>query len=831
MPADLARWSATPFSYSSAERIARDLGLSPVTAEVLVRRGHDTPEAARLFLDGADRHEPLAMHDMGRARDLILGHVQAGSEIVVHGDYDVDGVASTAVLVRALRALGAQPRWHLPSRSEDGYGLSLTTVERLAAEGTKLLVTVDCAVTACDEVARARELGIDVVVTDHHRPGEQLPDCPVVHPALGRYPFAELCATGVAHKVAEALFATAGLDPRSLERDLDLVALATVADLVPLVGENRRLVREGLVQMARTEKPGLRALMSVARLDPGQLDSHALGFRLSPRLNAAGRLQRADAALELLLTEDEERAAEVADELDLLNRERRDTETRIMFAAEAARAEHPEAPAYVLAGEGWHSGVIGIVASRMVERYHRPVLMVALDGDGGRGSGRSIAPFDLHAGLAACSAHLRRFGGHRAAAGFEIDAMAVEPLREAFVAHAASVLSPGDLVPLERVDAVVPGTAVTLDLAEELERLGPFGQGNPVPSLLVPAARIGDVRAMGHEGEHARCTLTTGGARARAVAFRTPSRELASHGDELRDVVARLELNRWNGTLEERLCVRGVCRTETGAVQVLGEDGNFWEAFEREYGVDPVNPPAPECGPALRALVRREGEGFAGVAGALLAAGESVLVVCADVARRRSGVESVVGGLSRGSSMAPGLVSWQALAERPELAAPYDHVVALDPPVMPWGAALLASLPAAGVSGYAHLAWGAAEREFALRVAEHELDLRAGMASLWRSLRDCGGEAAGDALVSLLRGDGRHPQSPLVAARMIRVMGELELAVLEPDGDGYTCRLLEGARTDITRAPAARAYGDRLVRIRRLLGAATPETPAQPAVA
>ena len=394
-----------------------------------MRRGYDTPEAAQRFLQAEDRHDPLTLGQMDEACAVLLRHAQSDSPIVVHGDYDVDGVSSTAILVRALRRLGARVSWHLPSRVDDGYGLSRETVERLAAQGAGLLVTVDCAVTAVEEVERAIELGLDVVVTDHHRYGERLPPCPVVHPGLG-YPFPDLCAAGVAHKLVEALYAAAGLDPALAEEDLDLVALATVADVVSLHGENRRLVRSGLEVMRRTTKPGLRALMRVAALDPGELDARALGFRLAPRINAAGRLQRADAALELLLTEDDERAAQVADELDLLNRERRDTETRILFAAEAARAEQEGAPAYVLAGEGWHPGVIGIVASRLVERHNRPCLMVALDGDSGRGSGRSIAAFDLHAALAACSEHLSRFGGHRAAAGFEIETREVEAFRQ-----------------------------------------------------------------------------------------------------------------------------------------------------------------------------------------------------------------------------------------------------------------------------------------------------------------------------------------------------------------------------------------------------------------
>ncbi|HET8673189.1 MAG TPA: single-stranded-DNA-specific exonuclease RecJ, partial [Thermoleophilaceae bacterium] len=556
MLADAARWSATPYSVAAADAIARELGLSWTVASILVRRGYESPAAARAFLEGADRHDPALLGDMGAACERILAHVERGSPIVVHGDYDVDGVSSTAVLVRALRRIEARVSWHLPSRMEDGYGLSLATVERLAAEGAGLLVTVDCGITSADEVARACELGMEVVVTDHHRPPKRLPACPIVHPAIGGYPFPDLCAAGVAQKLAEALFARAGRDPALAADDADIVALATVADLVPLRGENRRMVREGLEALARTRKPGLRALMKIAALDPGDLNARALAFRLAPRINAAGRLQRADAGLELLLTEDEERAAQIADELDLLNRERQDTETRILFAAEAERARFEGAPAYVLAGEGWHPGVIGIVASRLVERHHRPTLLIALDGDSGRGSGRSIGPYDLHAGLAAAADHLVRFGGHRAAAGFEVAAGEVDALRRAFVHHAAASLSPEDLIPEQPVDAVVPASALGTRLAEELRLLEPFGQGNEEPALLVPAARVGDARPMGEDGQHCRFTLSGGGARARAVAFRMAARAITDCGEEAVSAAVTLELNQWNGTVEPRVVLR-----------------------------------------------------------------------------------------------------------------------------------------------------------------------------------------------------------------------------------------------------------------------------------
>ena len=325
--------------------------------------------------------------------ELILRHVERGSQIAVFGDYDVDGVCSTAILVRTLRVLGADPVWELPSRFDEGYGLSGPAVERLAGRGVGLLVTVDCGITAVEQVAAARAAGLDVIVTDHHRPGDELPDCTVVHPALGDYGCPELCASGVVLKLSEALLAAAGRDASDAAEDVDLAALATVCDLVPLRGENRRIVREGLVALGRTRKPGLRALMEISGVAPGELSEQSLGFRLGPRINAAGRMQRADAALELLLTDDDARAGEVARELDLLNRDRQEAETRILFAAEAACAPQAHEGAIVVAGEGWHPGVVGIVASRLVERWRRPCVVIALDGQGGgRGSGAASRP-------------------------------------------------------------------------------------------------------------------------------------------------------------------------------------------------------------------------------------------------------------------------------------------------------------------------------------------------------------------------------------------------------------------------------------------------------
>ncbi|MBA2506553.1 MAG: single-stranded-DNA-specific exonuclease RecJ [Thermoleophilaceae bacterium] len=793
----MTRWTTEPYSVAAARALSEELGLSSTAAAILVRRGFADPGAARSFLSAEDDHDPGLFEDMGPACEGILRHVASGARIVVHGDYDVDGVCSTAVLLRALRRLGAEPSWHLPSRFDGGYGLNRRTIDELAAAGTGLLITVDCGVTAEEEATYALEHGLDVVITDHHRPGETLPGCPVIHPGLGGYPFADLCAAGVAHKLARGLFAAAGHDPAEADEDLDLVGLATVADVVPLLGENRRLVRAGLRAMSRTKKPGLRALMKIAHVDIGRVDEQSLGFRLGPRMNAAGRIGRPDAALELVMTDDDARAGEVAEELDAANRERRDTETRISFAAEALCAEQDAQAAYVLAGEGWHPGVIGIVASRMVERHNRPCVMISLDGESGRGSGRSVAAYDLHAGLGACSEHLVRFGGHRAAAGFDIEAARVDEFRRAFARHAAGELAPEDLIPVQEVDALVPCTDVGLPLAEELAKLGPFGHGNRSPVLLLPAARVEDVRGMGEDNQHARLTVASGGARARAVAFRTSPGSLKKLAGEPHDIAVRLEVNEWNGAVEPRLDIRAVCPTVAGGIEVLGEDEPWEEGFARAWEggeLDTVDPAAL----GERVVVDRRGDGFAGVCGDLLASGESVLVLVADTSRRREAVGSLLGRIAGPLCLA----SWAQLAAEPPLAAGYVHLAALDPPPEPW---MSAAEQAPGPEGAAlHRAWGPVEVEFAAKVAQATLDLREPLKDVYRAL------SADEGLQRALEGASAHRRSVALCARLLRVLCELDLVSYEAGA----LRLLDAAHTDLARSSTYASCRDRLRSVR-----------------
>jgi len=555
----MVRFDIADCSADAVAQLCERLGVSDALAQALVRRGHRDPDAARAFLAADERHELEDFPGLPAASELILARVRSGARVTVHGDYDVDGVCSTAVLVRALRRLGAHVDWHLPDRAHDGYGLSAATVQRLAARGTELLITADCAITAVEEVALARSLGIETVVSDHHRPRADglLPDAPIVHPGLCGYPCTDLCATAVAHKLAQACVAGSGGDPRELDEDLDLVALATIADVVPLLGENRSLTRRGLRALAASSKPGLRALMAVARVDPAKVGERAVAFALAPRINAAGRLYRADAALELILTEDPIRAAQLAEELDRANGERRHTERLIRHEAEAQIAQLPDAGgrwSYVLGGEGWHPGVIGIVASRLAETHGRPVVLVSLEGERARGSGRSVEAYDLLAGLTACAEHLDRYGGHSAAAGVELGRESLAAFAAALERHTASVLAARENTPRERVDAIVAGDRLGMELAEELASLAPFGRGNPSVSLLIRRAVVRDVQPMG-EGRHARFRLEADGVHARAVAFGCDGRLDVAEGEPV-DATFALEVNEWRGVSEPRLVLR-----------------------------------------------------------------------------------------------------------------------------------------------------------------------------------------------------------------------------------------------------------------------------------
>jgi single-stranded-DNA-specific exonuclease len=802
---DLARaLEIPPVSLDAVELLERELGASRVLAQVLVRRGLADPRAAADFLAADERHRPGAFRGIGAAVELVLGHLSRGSAITVHGDYDCDGVCSTAILVDVLRELGGEVDWHLPDRQGDGYGLAAATVERLIARGCGLLITADCAITAVEEVAAARAGGIDVLVTDHHNPRADgvLPDAPHVHPALCGYPCPELGAPAGAAKLAQALREAAGVGQGERDSDLELVALATMADVVALRGENRRLVRAGLRALASTARPGLRALMSIARLAPLSLDERALAFRLAPRINAAGRLYRADAALELLLTDDGERATELAAELDRCNAERRAIETSIRFEAEALAGEQGDAAALVLAAPGWHPGVIGIVAARVAERHHRPAVLIALPeapGELATGSGRSIAAFDLLGGLSVAASHLVRYGGHRAAAGLTIDPQRVDAFREAFAAHAAAVLEPSDMVACERVDAIASGEDIGLALAEELASLAPFGAGNPAVKLLLPAASFSDPVGFGGErrDEHVRFTVNSGAGRARAVHFGGGTRLGAAPGAAV-DATFTLERDEWHGVVAPRLLLRSASVCAPGAIELLGEDGEFlaraFAEFER----------APDGRDSLAALGARariesapariesdhRGRGIAALITMALATEQSVLVLSADAPARAGHLAGRLGGFS--------LASHAALARDPRLGERFMHLVVLDPPCSE--AERLRAARAGPPGGRIHLAWGPAELRFASHIHQREYGLRDSLAACYRTLRDRGG-AAGRELEAVLR---EAAPSPERAGRLLRVLTEVGLLDLDRERGAVT--VTERARVTLESSPAYRDY-------------------------
>jgi single-stranded-DNA-specific exonuclease len=768
---DAPRWLIDPCTPAAADALAAGLGVQPTTAEVLVRRGHATPEAARAFLElDGPLHDPMLLGDMAAACERIGRAIAAGEQVCVHGDYDADGICATALALTALRELGANVDWHVPSRFDEGYGLAAETVERLAADGVRLLVTVDCGITAADQVARAAELGMDVIVTDHHRPGDALPDCPRVCTRPSEYPFPELCGTGVVFKLAQALFARAGRDPAALEQHLDLVALATIADVVPLVDENRGLVRAGLRRLARTTRPGLRALMAAARVDRARVGASDVGFRLAPRINAAGRLCHPGEALELLLTDDDARARALATRLEGLNRERQIVEDTMVRDAveqlEARGAEWRERKAYVLSSPDWHEGVVGIVASRLVERYGRPVVLIAEREGEAKGSGRSIPAYDLHAGLTACRDHLRRYGGHRVAAGVTLAPGDIEAFADALAAHAAAALTEADLQRRQRIDAVLAPADASLELADELARLEPFGLGNPGVTLLAPAASVHGVERMG-DGRHLRMAVELGGFRCRAVWF--------GHGaaaDDLRaggrhDVAYRLSRNEWNGAASVQMLVRAVGATPDGPAPTLV----------------PVAAVAADRAPGKAAVSDMRGRGvqIATIA-RLVAAGERVLLLVADADRRRR----MLGGPLEPARLGTGTIVLAEYAEAAVVTDPecrFGAAVALDPPCDRAGGELLAEL---GSRMPVHLVWGTAEVEFARRVLEEREPLRPALVVVWQALR---------------KGEQRIPLAPDTVARCRTVLSEVGLDPRAHDG---------AARFDLNASPTYRAAVERV---------------------
>jgi single-stranded-DNA-specific exonuclease len=554
-PVPALRWRVAPPPDSAAvESLARDLGVSPVLAAILVQRGIADREAARSFLRPALEHlaDPFSLAGMADAVDAVARAVRGRRTILVHGDYDVDGQCATALLTHVLRSAGAQVVPFIPHRLKHGYDLGPAGLEAARAAGAALILTCDCGIQARETVDAANAAGIEVVVTDHHLPGATLPAAKaVVNPQRDddTSGLRQLCGTGIAFKLVQALAPELGL-PTSLPLHfLDLVALATIADIVPLTGENRILVRHGLKLLNQTRWPGLAALIAASGLEGKEIRAGQVGYILAPRLNAAGRVGDPMEGLELLLTEDRELAARLAARLERLNAERQSLDQRILDEA-IAQVETERDPArdagLVLAAEGWHPGVVGIVASRVVERYGRPTFLIALEGEVGKGSGRSIPRFDLHGALERCGDLLERFGGHHMAAGVTLRRDRLEAFRERFAEVTREALLPADLGPEQRIDLVVSLDQVTDDLEKLCRWLEPCGMGNPGPVFGVRNVELAGARRVGTG--HLKGTLVQETTRLAAIGFGWADRfPWAATPAPALDVAFRLEQNEWNG--------------------------------------------------------------------------------------------------------------------------------------------------------------------------------------------------------------------------------------------------------------------------------------------
>ena len=540
---------------SAMSVLAGRLGVNLLTAQILSLRGITDPAQGLDFLEGklAKLPDPDLLPDMEIACSRIAQALMRGEKISVHGDYDVDGISGCSLLVEALTAFGGEVEYHIPMRLKDGYGLSGEAIQRAVATGSRLLISVDCGVSAHQEARLAEELGIDLIITDHHQPSDELPVCyALINPHLpgNRFPWPDLAGVGV------AFFLMLGLrrklrqdnyfqgrtepDPRYL---LDLVALGTIADIVPLGGVNRILVKNGLPLLEQGLRSGVAALKEVAQVK--QVTSGVVGFRLAPRLNAAGRLEDAALGVQLLLGKDPRACQDLARRLDGFNRERQAIEEQTLNEAIAMVEEdlRPDRHSIVLAASQWHSGVIGIVASRLVERYHRPTVLIALDQGEGKGSARSISGFHLYQALCSCAAPLMGFGGHAMAAGLSIEAAKVGEFAELFEQAARAALTPETLQPVAWHDGQISLAELTSELVRELEDLNPFGAGNPQPAFVSRACRVTGLRVLGEK--HLKFNVEQGSCQLSAIAF-----GMADRYDQLAgqvDLLYRPGINRWRG--------------------------------------------------------------------------------------------------------------------------------------------------------------------------------------------------------------------------------------------------------------------------------------------
>jgi single-stranded-DNA-specific exonuclease len=573
MPPISPRWDLQPCDDAATDLLAAALQIEPAVARLLCQRGLSDPEIAQRFLHPSldHLHDPMRLADMRVAVDRIMAAIARKERIAIHGDYDVDGVTSTVILRRALEMLGADVVHFIPERLRDGYGLQPVAIERLHAEGVALVVSVDCGIRGADAARRARELGVDLIITDHHEPDAELPVAlAVINPKRHdcTYPDKYLAGVGVALKLVHALCRQSGHE-NWLPGFIKVAAIGTLADVVPLVGENRVIAKLGLDMLTKgPHKVGLRSLLDVCGLTGKTIDSYHIGFMLAPRVNAAGRMSTPDIATRLLLASHEtmgEEARQLAMQLDSENVRRQEEEAEILAAARKIVTTDPDVGArsvLVVAGDGWHRGVIGIVASKLVDAFHRPAIVLSVEDGVAQGSCRSISKFDMLGALERCAHLLIRFGGHKQAAGLALDAARVREFRLAVNDVADETLGPEDLMPRLRIDADLTFRGITGGVAAGVASLAPFGAGNPRPVFAARGVEIIDGPRKLKE-RHLKMALKQDGRIFRAIAWRAAERHdyLAEHKAAL-DVAFSLEQNQYNGETFVELTVADLKSSE-----------------------------------------------------------------------------------------------------------------------------------------------------------------------------------------------------------------------------------------------------------------------------
>lgn len=562
------KWNSPEADPALTRELARSLSVSSVVASLLVNRGIRTAEEAHAFINGSAEHshDPYLLRGMTEAVARIRSALDGGEHILIYGDYDADGVSSTSLMMLLLRHCKASFDIYIPHRQNEGYGLHNHAIDWALQQGVTLIVTVDTGISAVEQIAYANELGIDVVVTDHHEPPPVLPDAhALVNPKLPDcpYPFKGLAGVGVAFKLAEALLS--GDVPEAWTQ---IAAIGTIADLMPLTGENREIVRRGLSSMRHSAFPGVRALLEVSGVNVQTVNSINIAFGLAPRINASGRLDHAGRAVALLTAESVDEAAALADELDMLNKERQLVVERIVSEASARLEQLSDEelpPVLVLAGEGWNVGVVGIVASKLLERYYRPVVILDIHPETGmcKGSARSIPGFDIYAALSSCSHLMDHFGGHPAAAGMSLHRDSLDAFSEALSAFAGAVLKPEHFEPVTEADGEYALEQLTLEAADELEKLSPYGMANPSPRFIVRGALVREVRTMGRDNRHLKLVLQQGRSTMETVAFgKGELAGLLPAGTRV-DILAELSVNEWNGQRKPQLMLQDLAVPET----------------------------------------------------------------------------------------------------------------------------------------------------------------------------------------------------------------------------------------------------------------------------